>query len=237
MRVALPSLVTWPRLGRCLGAYRTLLSSTIEPPLDLSVVERPCTVVLAEDPIYSASWQSIFQQQLPSQGLSFRTWSLDNNVSDMDGALSLMKTELSTMSDAILVARGPWTCWLAQFYLESLALQGLVMVDPLPLDDRNGINQFELVYRKQGLQDSMEYRLYQEFSEHWDHWTLRLEPGVIPMLVVETMKRPTFHRLALATANRHSDPSGPFGPVPVIQLDRDDDIVDVLDDWIDSKAL
>jgi hypothetical protein len=142
---------------------------------------------------------------------------------------------------AVLIARGPWMCWMAQFYLEDLPLAGLVMIDPLPLDDMNGINQFELVYEKKGLDKcnagTAEFAMFQDYVNH--KRALQLEPGVVPMLVLHTILRPAFKCAADNTARRHSDPNGPFGSVPVLTLDcpEEEAIIDLISEWIDDRVL
>ena len=144
--------------------------------------------------------------------MSYRKFSLSDNTANFDTALQEMKNDLSLEGpNMVLVTRGPWMSWMASFYLESLPLAGLVMVDPMQLDDMNGINQFVLQYEKLGLQNSLQYKLYQEYAEHWDHWTLKLEPGAVPMLVMYTNVRPGYKRCAENSALRH-------GNVPVLKM-------------------
>jgi hypothetical protein len=147
-----------------------------------------------------------------------------------------MKLDLRGIPHAVLIARGPWMCWMAQFYLEDLPLAGLVMIDPLPLDDRNGINQFELVYAKNGLESNKEFVIFQDFMNN--ERSLQLEPGIVPMLVLHTILRPAFKRSADNTARRHSDPNGPFGSVPMLMLDcPDEEAIDLISEWIDDRVL
>uniref|UniRef100_A0A7S3L4Q7 Uncharacterized protein n=1 Tax=Amphora coffeiformis TaxID=265554 RepID=A0A7S3L4Q7_9STRA len=191
---------------------RSLMTPTIEPPPN--VTESPLSMILAEDEgFYSSSWHDTFAAQVPEQhGMGYRMFSLAADTANFDAALQEMKNEISLEGpNSVLVTRGPWMSWMASFYLESLPLAGLVMVDPMQLDDMNGINQFVLQYEKLGLQDSLQYKLYREYAEHWDHWTLKLEPGAVPMLVMYTNVRPGYKRCAENSALRH-------GEVPVLKM-------------------
>eukprot|EP00571_Detonula_confervacea_P008838 CAMPEP_0172326314 /NCGR_PEP_ID=MMETSP1058-20130122/56181_1 /TAXON_ID=83371 /ORGANISM="Detonula confervacea, Strain CCMP 353" /LENGTH=244 /DNA_ID=CAMNT_0013043067 /DNA_START=515 /DNA_END=1249 /DNA_ORIENTATION=+ len=51
----------------------------------------------------------------------------------------------STSAHAVLIARGPVQCLIAQYFLESLPLAGLVLVDPLllPVDGKTGKKEIE----------------------------------------------------------------------------------------------
>jgi hypothetical protein len=171
--------------------------------------------------------------------MTFVQWKLSDDIESFDSALAEMKRDLSTRPDGVLIARGPMMSWLAQFYLESLSLSGLVMVDPLQLDDRNGINQFELFYKKQA-SEAKEFRLFQEYINEWGHWTLQLEPGSVPMLVLSTVQRSAFRRAAQYAAHRHSAKES---SVPVLNLMGDNPeettikAIDTIADWIDQIVL
>jgi hypothetical protein len=161
-----------------------------------------------------------------------------------------MKHDLTTThggtagaSNVVLVTRGPWMSWQATFYLESLPLAGLVMIDPMQLDDQNGINQFELQYEKLQLQQTVQYQLYQEYREHWDHWTLKLEPGSVPMLILYTQDRPGYKRCAENTALRHSSSSDttttniPVLKMPSTARSHVQDCITEITTWIDTHVL
>lgn len=236
------------------SSVRFLLTDATELPLDSSIPERPCTLILSEHAaLYgSKSWNPAFQERFPKDhGMPYRQWSLphpttshsgDDPAVSIDAALHQMKSELTGMSDAIFIARGPWISWMAQFFLESLPLAGLVMVDPMPLDESRGIQQFQLAYQNSlDLQRSTEYELFQEFVNHWDHWSLKLEPGSVPMMVIQTIQQPAVVELAEQTAKRHG--SEIFGPVPVVPILEQDpekqvqQAVAVVAEWINERVL
>ena len=236
-----PLFKPWRSLAKGIS-MRGLLSAPHEVPMDLSVPERPCTLIYAQDDSFYASqksmlpsWHNQFSNDFPSRfGTSYRHWSMSSSISSLDEALGELQTDLKASPDAasvVLVARGPWISWMAQFYLESLSLAGLVMVDPIQFDDQNGINQFELFYQKHDLINTKEYKLYQEFMEHYDHWTLRLEAGAAPMLVLHTMQRPAWKRAAENTALRHSTEDS---NVPLLTLRNDHEAADAISTWIDN---
>ena len=192
------------------------MTQAVEPPQD--VTDCPMSVVLTEDiGFYETSWGDTFAAVLPkNHGIRFRQFSLSPDTANFDQALQEMTNDIRSVAsaDTILVTRGPWMSWQACFYLQELPLSGLVMVDPMQLDDMNGVNQFELQYEKLGLQNSVQYKLYREFSEHWDHWScsLKIQPGAVPAMVMYTNVRPGYRRCAENTALRH-------GNIPVIKVD------------------
>jgi hypothetical protein len=158
-------------MRRNLLHLRTLMTPVQEPPINSTVPESTVSIVLTEDAgFYQSTWHDGFSPALPEKhGVSYSRFSLSQDKPDFDSALREMKDDLSTCSaNTVLVTRGPWMSWMASFYLESLPLAGLVMIDPMQLDDMNGINQFCLQYEKLGLLESQQYKLYQEFAEHWD---------------------------------------------------------------------
>jgi len=249
--------------GRFASTRRRLsLSSLREPPLDSAALERPCTVVLAEDAcFYPTSWHDTFRSKLPQgHGVSYRKWSLPTSSSPseltIDSALDELKRDLASVPDVVLAARGPWSSWLAQWYLESLPLRGLLMVDPLVFDrGADGARAFEREYRDvDGKADAPEYRLFREYMEHWDHWTLRLEPGSVPMLVARTRTEPAFVEGAAETARRHrlhaEDVEDSLMSLPVFvyepsandvnegaDIEEATTIIDEMVRWIDDRVI
>lgn len=245
---------------------RSLLTLPITtPPLESSIPEKIYTIILTEDRgLYPASWHEQLSTKLPTEhGISYTNFSLTTETdteSDADATASSvslfhqglqeMKQELSAdnlrTTGGILVARGPWMCWMAQFYLESLSLAGLVLVDPLPLEDRNSLNQMDLLYDKRGMQDSLEYKMYKNYVQHYkDNWgatALQLEPGSVPMLVLQSFNRPAFDKAAIKTADRHENLKGPFGKVLRYKLyEKGDDpatkdIPAILTSWINHHV-
>lgn len=227
---------------------RTILTPTVEPPVN--VVERPFALVLSEDPGFypqNSSWRKCFQQEFPQRhGISYATHQFSGMVNSFDAAVSELKMDLASgdQPPPVLVARGPWISWVAQFYLESLPLAGLIMVDPLPLDDTKGIDQFQSYFRERGLDQTREYRMFQEFQEHWGHWMLQLEAGSVPMGVFYTVNRPGFQRCAESTAYRHSLSDGPFGAVCAEQIplmnspeEHAQEAMEYFHEWLDEHVL
>ena len=237
---------------------RSLFTNVIDPPPN--VTERPCTVILAEDSnlgildpsnvLIGSSWKSVFAEKFPvDYGIPVATWSLSPSSSrksnlSLDDALSEMKSDFSssTIAQPILVARGPWIGWLAQFYLESLPLSALILVDPLPFGDSvQACRMYENLHQSNRHAANeppmpVEYNLFQDYLQHSDHWTLRLEPAAVPTLVLSTI--PSWHAHALTTAARHSTGSATttaaatHGEVPVKILCDKDDIVAEIGQWI-----
>jgi hypothetical protein len=257
---------------------RFLLTEPIREPSPLrsmNVAERPCTVILSEDVgvldgVWTKrkqdSWHSVFSTSIPEcHGMSYAcrravvsdSTNNNNNSSALDAALTELKTDLDSIQLPVLIARGPWNCWMAQFYLESLPLSGLVMVDPLGFDSAamdntlSGITLFEKMYRAHYKNDSerrrmpLEYDLFQDYVNHWDHWSLKLEPGAVPMLVLASHghddNNPVlqWNEHAIATAVRHSSKDSPHGAVPVSHIDPNNpkDIASNICKWIEDQVL
>jgi hypothetical protein len=239
---------------------RSLLTLPItEPPLDSSIPEKPYTIILTEDGgLYSTSWHEQLSTKLPTEhGISYTNFTLStkkdtdaSSVSLFHQGLEEMKHDLSTKhlgtTGGILVARGPWMSWMAQFYLESLPIAGLILVDPLPLGDRNSLNQIDMLYQKSGMQNSLEYTMYKNYVQHFDkNWgatALQLEAGSVPLLVLQSMRGFAFDKASLKTADRHENLEGPFGKVLIYKLDEEgeDDakknIPAILTSWINHHV-
>jgi hypothetical protein len=218
---------------------RWKVSATIEPPLDSQVLEKPCSVILMEDrAIYKDSWHEPFQSAIPRDyGMSFASISFPEGYS-FDQMLGELKDDLPTIHDAVLVARGPLSSWCSQLYLESFPLQGLVMVDPML------INQVDAATMHTMFQEMLPsgYTSQVELG-HWNGLIngaqareLKLEPNAVPMLVVNVEDGEAWKRAAHAVARRHSDNEGPYGDVLVKELSPKEiaDVIPEIDSWIDS---
>ena len=222
-------------------SYRGVLSTILEPPP--VQYERPCTIVVAEDSgIYEESLSQGLRHVTDQFGMSATQYTLPSSCASLEYALQDMSRDLSNIQGAVLVARGPWISWQAQFYLESLPLAGLVMIDPISFDDRNGLNQYQLFIEKRNLLSTTEHHLFTDFVDNWGHWTLRLEAGSVPMLVVNTIQRPAFKRFAEITAHRHADSEGVYGKVPVASLSQEgdshvNDLLSVVCSWVDDVVI
>lgn len=147
-------------------ARRGIVISSVEPPLDVPI-ERPERIVLAESSLYESSWVECAESFFPSNGLHFVAIdimrALHNNTNNDDVASQVKRLEqamaedlsnlgevtddvgqpTSTSAHDVLIARGPIQCLIAQYYVESLPLAGVVLIDPLllPEDGRAGIQQ------------------------------------------------------------------------------------------------
>eukprot|EP00536_Pseudo-nitzschia_multiseries_P009393 jgi/Psemu1/306483/fgenesh1_kg.261_\ len=142
------------------------------------------------------------------------------------GLQSLKSSQLPTISDAILVARGPVACLCAQYYLESFSLQGLIMIDPILVDDKqqednNGENKsssesdavFSLISRIYHGQDNC------GDTDRFRSTRLLVEPNAVPMMVVLTAQNEqAWNRSSRFVASRHGDLGGVYGRVPIVDL-------------------
>lgn len=142
---------------------RNIVTSSIEPSLNASM-ERPETIVLTESSLYTnsnnsintISWKEAFESFYPKQGMHFSSIdmlrSADNSDMQMTSIKSLEQTLVSDLSGlatsigigaahTVLIARGPLQCLAAQYFLESLPLAGLVLIDPLLLPNDGRIKK------------------------------------------------------------------------------------------------
>lgn len=244
-----------------------LFSATVETPLDSLVIEKPYTFILMEDETcslsltqsnkknnnnhqensVSKSWINVFRSKVPADyGMSFASISLNwqhdlgGNPSVFGGLQALKSCRLSSISDAILVTRGPVASLCAQYYLESMALQGLVMIDPILMDDEdNGHEEIS----------SLLSRLYQQPADDEDKERFRssrllVEPNAVPMMVVMTIPdSKAWSHSSQFVAARHGDPDGPYGIVPIVDLTEMDEteansattVLDRINEWIDQS--
>ena len=140
-------------------SVRGILTSSITPPVDVTI-ERPEMIVLSESMLYNHSWKYAASNFYPSNELHFATIDIMqpsslsrpttlksiehnmvqdlsnlNDVGDVDLPPNYAARPTSTSAHVVLVARGPIQCLVAQYFLESLPLAGLVMVDPLILPE------------------------------------------------------------------------------------------------------
>lgn len=132
---------------------RKVVTSSIEPPmiLDEGYMERPGVLALIESTMYRGSWSQGFASTFPNRGvyyMSIDLFSCLSTTNNASGAESFSRmhnelaSDLSSHAEVVLVARGPLPCLVAQYYLESLPLSGLIMVDPLliPKSARNDVD-------------------------------------------------------------------------------------------------
>ena len=223
----LPDRVSW--LTR-----RPIVTESIEPPPVSSVPERPCTVVLAEDTaFYDDSWQEPFSQLLPQErGLHFCNISIDGTT--LRERLDMLEQDLAMLPRVVLVSRGPMASLVAQYYLESFAFAGLVMVDPIPADNHSAMQKIQTHYEEGHVQyDFLADLLSGERP-------LKLEPGVIPMLIFRSIEDPTLEEACIETVQRHSDLEGVHDEIIVHNMESTDDAlfaIDTISDWIDNQVL
>ena len=148
-------------------ATRRIVTASIPVPTE-AFMERPETVALVESEIYRNSWAESASSFFPEMaGMHFakvdmfstinkgaatlgnleqilaQDLSCLDEVTDIDGSCSIVPHSevLSSTAYCILIARGPIQCLISQYFVESLPLAGLVLVDPLLLPDDGRINQ------------------------------------------------------------------------------------------------
>ena len=260
--IATSSRQSVPRLSSC-TCRRSKVTLSVEPPPILldGYVERPGVLALMESTLYRDSWSQSsrpFVSTFPNRGIHFLSIDVFSGLSSsstVSESFSQMHSELandlSTHADVVLVARGPLPCLVAQFYLESLPLSGLVLIDPLIVPRRDGTGDderslqssaqtfmeiaskadcFDLHNETSGIngeEANLLCNLMQRNSE-FDR-PLKLEAGVIPVKVLYTgdagHEAKEFRRCAEQTASYHTpeDGMGMWGKVAVEQLESDND--------------
>lgn len=211
---------------------RRIMTESIEPPLSSPVPERPCEVVLAQDSsFYTTSWQETFSQILPQErGFHFCNISID--CKSLQDGLDILQQDLAALPNPVLIARGPLVSLVAQYYLESLPLAGIVMVDPILSSHVEALQQLEPCSKQQ-------HKFVQELLSGSELRPLKLEPGAVPVLVIQSMKNDVLREAAKDVALRHYDADGAFGESPVIDIADQDALkaIDVITEWIDETVL
>eukprot|EP00934_Nitzschia_sp_Nitz4_P009145 Nitzschia sp. Nitz4//scaffold183_size43938//39202//39945//NITZ4_007277-RA/size43938-processed-gene-0.10-mRNA-1//1//CDS//3329539635//9135//frame0 len=212
--------------------YRNIVSDYTEPPLDSTIVEKPCTVVLLEDSgYYETSWKEAFQHSFPKEyGMSFASLSFSSE-DDLKGMVDELKVDLPPIVDAVFVTRGPIASWVTMYYLESFAVQGLVMVDPIHFDS---FNQLTVKEDASSPPSQANASLWSQTCNR----VLRLEPNSVPMLVFQSILDNPLHMSgAEAVARYHSDTEGPYGEIDVVPLKNQGDprpAMEKINCWVDS---
>jgi hypothetical protein len=235
------------RLTRRLPQRRSIVTLHQEPPLDSSIPERPCSIALVQDrglygEISAQFWEDQCLEIIPTQlGMPFASL-------EVDAQENSLATDIASLSNplVVLVARGPLVSWWAQLYLESYSLAGLVLVDPLPLEEPNPDLVDQLI---ESSADAFLDGVYLNHLYEAQNRPLLLEPGAVPMMVVQSRKDAIFSQGANQTADRHRfvaaensrKKESSTGEVPILTLEDDYAIESMLRDsiapWIESQVL
>lgn len=211
---------------------RSIITESIEPPLSSLVAEKPCTLVLVEDQgLYHTSWSSYLRDALPNEyGLHFCKQQI--TLSSMEASLAEMTSDLEAKPSVVLLARGPAVSWVAQFYLEDLPLSGLIMVDPVFEPSMELLEELNSMYSEDSLDET---NFLRRIHSGVDGRSLKLESGVIPMLVLSSLD--VLHAVSQSTASRHSSPNSRFGEVQLRRVGHDDDPSGMINNWIEEVVL
>lgn len=243
-------------LSRC--QKRSLLTEIIEPSDGGNDTEYEGLLILAEDEQKQGyyikyeeeeSWHHAFADAIPNQyGIPYSKLTFQHQKSAR-GAIYELKRDIEPFEKPILVTRGSWTSFMAQYYLQMHQLHGLVMINPLVLDaqvdkeipfkpprydplDLKGILPIDPAY----------YR--SEFSRQWPnhyekehlYWEMKLQPGVTPMLVMTTRRTLTLDRHSYSTADRHSK-EGHNVPLHRLEDPSVDEVMEIITGWIQEENL
>jgi hypothetical protein len=208
------------------------VTQSIEPPIESLVPEKPCTLVLLEDQgLYDSSWNSWLSRSLPDEhGLHYCYQAI--TLSSLETALSEITTDLATMPSVVLLSRGPVVSWVAQYYLESLSLAGLIMVDPVFDPSSELLTRLKNLYYDASVQ---EHHLLNRIQSGDESRPLKLEAGVIPMLVLSSID--LLQDSAQATAHRHSRLDSPFGKVRTVSLPITEDPSELISNWVEQVVI
>uniref|UniRef100_A0A7S2E9Y4 Uncharacterized protein n=1 Tax=Ditylum brightwellii TaxID=49249 RepID=A0A7S2E9Y4_9STRA len=182
----------------------------------------------------SPSWSTTFATSVPRRGMAFANVDIfthissnfvrsdSNDANDAFGAkhiLLSMERELAADIGAmppgtVLIAVGPVPCLVAQYYLESLPLSGLILVDPVILPPLPGENTVAAAESAKEVLDILfqsnkkdnhpllhnlseceviERTIVEDLAKTCSSWDrpLRLEPGSVPMLILSSSRRET----------------------------------------------
>jgi hypothetical protein len=211
---------------------RSIVTESIEPPIASVVPEKPCTLVLLEDQgLYQSSWNSWLSRSLPNEhGLHYCYQTI--TLSSLEAALSEITTDLATMPSVVLLARGPVVSWVAQYYLESLSLAGLILVDPMFEPSSELLKELKNLYSDASVQ---EHNMLNRIQSGQESRPLKLEPGVIPMLILSSID--LLKDFSQAFARRHSRPENPFGEVRTVSLPSMEDPSVLINNWVEQVVI
>jgi len=142
-----------------------------------------------------------------------------------------MSEDLKSYPSLVLVARGPLVSWVAQFYLERLPLSGLVMVDPF-VEPCSEVMEVIIRQGSIGKSSTSNVGILSQIERGVENRELKLEPGVVPMLVLMSLDNQQIRNASKITAERHYDPRGPF---EVNIEDAEDNPVEQIQTWIENE--
>lgn len=219
---------------------RSIVTFQAEPPLDSTVPERPCSIALAQDrglygELSAQLWEDQCSTMIPNEfGMTFASLELERQE-DLEADL----TSLST-PQAVLVARGPLVSWWAQLHLESYSLAGVILIDPLMLynGDPELVDQVIQASEDAFLDGVYLNQLYYEAQNR----PLLLEPGPVPMVIIQSRSEYVFEEGVQQTIQRHGiDEAEESTSVPIITLKDDRDLESTVRDslvpWIENRVL
>lgn len=203
---------------------RNIVTESHEPPISSDIPEKPCSLVYVQDEsttLYERSWSGAMSDRLPLEcGIHVCRQSLPMN--SLEEALAEMRDDLAVMPAVVLMTRGPLVSMVAQYYLESVPLSGLIMVDPIV--DLTALPGVEELSNTKLLLEQIEAR------------PLKLEPGVVPTLILSS--KSLLQEASKQAAQRHSDPDGPFGDIQFVVLDDINEVpLKLINNWIDDVVL
>mmetsp|Transcript_24328 Transcript_24328/g.27144 ORF Transcript_24328/g.27144 Transcript_24328/m.27144 type:complete len:363 (+) Transcript_24328:102-1190(+) len=203
-------------------------------------------VKIEDDKSLSISWIDTFRSKIPREyGMSFASISIhrknhcrddvgggDAPVLLFDELLKALKvSELPTINDTVLIARGPVASLCAQYYLESLSLKGLIMIDPILINDEKDdycndddddtvtLLRSKVLFTIVGTTNITERFQNDDDQDRFRSSRLLIEPNAVPMMVVLTVPNDeVWNRSSRFVATRHSNPDGPYGMVEIVDL-------------------
>ena len=193
------------------------------------------------------SWRNVFRSRLPEKhGFQFCYVSLsadthgndDNNVaSGLREDVDELQNDLQQFPSVVIIAKGPYVTSVAQYYLESHSVSGMVLVDPIQLPPTNDFLRWKEQLQKHGQEDCMGKTISSTIASKLlaIERPLLLEAGVVPMMVLQTPSSDgtVRHRYAEDVAARHSDPMLGM-EVPIGRADTPEGSLDSIVEWIDE---
>jgi hypothetical protein len=174
----------------------------------------------------------------------------DDSSSSNSSSSSSSTGTTSTSAHAVLIARGPIQCLVAQYFLESSPLAGLVLIDPLllPNDGRRHMSTTTAVAKAESrwttsLMELMsiieqlhplppkdnddEISFLHSLIQQESSRPLQLEAGAVPMLILysdnDTIHRDRYRICAERTGAYHTFVGGDadhYDQVPVIKIPK-----------------
>jgi hypothetical protein len=147
--------------------------------------------------------------------MPFGSLSLNSTLSEWPGQQEALEESLLELRSDLaqflnpqiaLIARGPLVSWVAQLHLESNPLAGLILIDPLPLDEPENtdvVQAINFLAKSHSSARTTQQLQTLHNNRDTDIRPLLLEPGSVPMMLFHSFLDQNYINAVHRTAERH----------------------------------